>query len=722
MIEERMKSAMQNKLPDVPEGFDARSDMQLLELTTPVKEKRMRLSIGWVMALVLVCVLATGAVAATLNLFGLGDFIARYAGETGATVTEEFKESIQSEDITAKTDRAVYTVQESYYDGSSIRITMTIQPRENVMLLNGLYEEGRYDVDEEPWIIYDNIEQTTIAEYALKNSNGRLACVEADVNLWPDAAKTDELSPGYWVMNTILNEDGSVTMCYKWDVADYINEREERDILLNMSYTPGTVSAEEHRIDLEKANTETTEIPLKIRFAGNEQYVYSKEMVFPDAGVTVTNVCMTVTPLDINCVLTYKITDTSKWYKARTDEAPLMFRFVRKDNTEANGWEAFPVGFGGGYSTSRENGGPIRATFSVSRDAYSDHYALQAYNRELKMTFNTVEFDPQPWKEEVLFTPHEPAEWLYDYQPEKPSKLTEENRSCEKDGIRLELVSSSVKDGMMNVVFSLEDTEGERINENTEADITLDGEYVELRYDAEQKKLFLTWSTEAEYAEQENQNYELEIVMLRNHRDIQVDLLPLLEQYGSQAKLIHVREEDCDEDGSKLKSELVLDYTNSLDIPLSEYVKLSGIGVEDGVLRVQFHYPKHHYWIAQIFKDADSRTDEWAQGPYRTCFIPPYECYAYLYEANEHDEGKLLREDVYGPLGIAWGSPDGNEEEDIRAFGQSYNIYEWNEFRFDMGSGLTETQKLTAEIHEEDPPIIGIWDIHVPAGMVNPAR
>ena len=79
MIEERMKSAMQNKLPDVPDGFDARSDMQLLELTTPVKAKRMKLSIGWVMALVLVCVLATGAVAATLNLFGLGDFISRYA-------------------------------------------------------------------------------------------------------------------------------------------------------------------------------------------------------------------------------------------------------------------------------------------------------------------------------------------------------------------------------------------------------------------------------------------------------------------------------------------------------------------------------------------------------------------------------------------------------------------------------------------------------------------
>ena len=47
MIEERMKSAMQNKLPDVPDGFDARSDMQLLELTTPVKAKRMKLSIGW---------------------------------------------------------------------------------------------------------------------------------------------------------------------------------------------------------------------------------------------------------------------------------------------------------------------------------------------------------------------------------------------------------------------------------------------------------------------------------------------------------------------------------------------------------------------------------------------------------------------------------------------------------------------------------------------------
>ena len=32
MIENRMKNAMQQKLPDVPEGFDARSDMQLVRL------------------------------------------------------------------------------------------------------------------------------------------------------------------------------------------------------------------------------------------------------------------------------------------------------------------------------------------------------------------------------------------------------------------------------------------------------------------------------------------------------------------------------------------------------------------------------------------------------------------------------------------------------------------------------------------------------------------
>ena len=719
MIEERMKSAMQNKLPDVPDGFDARSDMQLLELTTPAKEKRMKLSIGWVIALVLVCILATGAVAATLNLFGLRDFISRYAGETGATVTEEFRESIQPENITAETDRAVYTVQESYYDGSSIRIIVSIQPRENELLLDDFY-----NADDDVWCIYDHVdpETTTIAEYARKNYNGRLASVEADINVWPNAAKMNEISPLPPRREFKMNEDGSVTVYYKWDVADYIKEREERDILLYMSYTQGTVSSEECRIDFDTVKTELTQIPLKIRFAGNEHYVYNKEMVFPDAGVTVTGVFMTVTPLDINCVLNYKITDNSKWFKARTEEAPLMFRFVRPDSTEPDGSKAFPVGFGGSYNTNSMDDGRIRATFSVSRDAYSDHYALQAYNRDLKMTFNTVEFDPQPWKEEELYKPHEPAEWLLDYQPEKPTKLTEENRSCEKNGIRLELVSSSVKDGMMDVVFSLEDTEGDRINENTEADITLDGEYVEPRYDAEQKKLFLTWSTETEYAVPDNQNYELEIRMLRNHRDIQVDLLPLLEKYGSQANLIHVREEDCDEEDSELKSELVLDYTNSLDIPLSEYVMLSGIGVEDGILRVQFHYPKHHYRIVQIFKDADSRTDEWYQGPNTIYCIPPYDCYAYLYETDEHDEGKLLREDVYGPLGIAWGSHDIDEEEDIRAFGQSYNIYEWNEFRFDMGSGLTETQKLTAEIHEEDPPIIGIWDIHVPAGMVNPAR
>ena len=43
--------------------------------------------------------------------------------------------------------------------------------------------------------------------------------------------------------------------------------------------------------------TETTEIPLKIRFAGNEQYACNQKLEFPDAGVTVENVFMTVTPM-----------------------------------------------------------------------------------------------------------------------------------------------------------------------------------------------------------------------------------------------------------------------------------------------------------------------------------------------------------------------------------------------------------------------------------------
>ncbi len=680
----------------------------------PVK----KMSFAAVLAIVLVCVLATGALAAAMNIFGLGDFLFRQAEKNGATLTEEFMESVRQEDISAGTENVKYTVQESYYDGEFLRVIMNIRPGDNVLLLN----DNDFTTDKYTRSVYSQTEpeNMTAGEYAGKDHNGRTARIRAEAVLWPDAAKKTEIP--YAMSEFRLNEDGSVTAYYQWEVWNYIKQ-EDRDILLKMSYTPGTVSGETNQADPEERNTEITEIPLKIHFTGSEKYYCNEKLAFPEAGVKVHLIAMTVTPLDINCNVYWKITDADRRQAAQADNTCLGFQLVTPDSTEPDGWKAIPAGFAGYTYTTQVDTDEYRTTFTVSRDAFSDHYALRAVNTTLKQTFGTVEFDVKPREEESssksdsdadAFT----ADWLYDFKAEKPEKMTAENTSFVKNGIRLELVSSSVKNGMVNMVFSLEDTEGNRISENTEADIIMDGEGVETRYDAEQKKLFLTWTTE--YEETEDPAYELEIALLRNSYDIEVDLLPLLKEYGSQAKLIPIREEDLGSDDHSTGKEEVLDYTNSLEIPLSKHVMLSGIGIVDDVLHVQFHYPKHHYEVVRLYKDADSRVNEWAEGPYCVYSYGPYECWAYLYEAEERHEELPLSEDIEGPLGTVWGGTEGNETpEEEQIIGGNLNLAEWHEFRFKIASGLTETQKLTAGIHEEEPPIIGLWTINVSTGLVS---
>ena len=402
MIEERMKSAMQNKLPDVPDGFDARSDMQLLELTTPVKAKRMKLSIGWVMALVLVCVLATGAVAATLNLFGLGDFISRYAKDAGITLPENIEESFLKEDVTVESEHMVYTVHETYYDEAYIRIAVTMHPKNNELLVN----EFGIDAEGDIWSVYNQMEPETktVAEYAKEHYDGHVAQIGAYLNAWPEKEKDWDGYPNE-MTDFMMNEDGSVTAYYHWKLADYGDPTPEDTILLYMEYTPNTAEEDAEYFDFNLDNTERTKIPLRVKFTGNEKWVCEDEMEFPSVGVKVTRVQMIVTPLDVRCEVQAVVTD-EELYNAQEEEGMLAFQFVTPDSTEPDGYKTVKAGLDGGVvkdTPEPEEGEPttFKVHFSISPEAIGDHYALRAFNRIIRQKYETVEFTMKPLEEET---------------------------------------------------------------------------------------------------------------------------------------------------------------------------------------------------------------------------------------------------------------------------------------------------------------------------------
>ena len=76
-----------------------------------------------------------------------------------------------------------------------------------------------------------------------------------------------------------------------------------------------------------------------------------------------------------------------------------------------------------------------------------------------------------------------------------------------------------------------------------------------------------------------------------------------------------------------------------------------------------------------------------------------------------------MAEDIAGPLPLSWGKGQEKAEE-VPEWDANVSQAEWEEFHYSVGSGLTDTQKLTAEIREEEPPIIGLWTVKVPPRLI----
>ena len=193
---------------------------------------------------------------------------------------------------------------------------------------------------------------------------------------------------------------------------------------------------------------------------------------------------------------------------------------------------------------------------------------------------------------------------LYRYWPEAAEFLMPLNVSCENQGIRMEVLSAAVGQRDALITFSLQDLEGDRINELTETGIDLEGLfpiYTEaatetrlLSYDAETKT--------AVYAEEirtngmslpEGGKATLTLTGLRQHEI--VDLLPLLKQYEARTDTVSLPENSQpmslqNATGVIPKGMKVLDPAGSLEIPLAEHTYLCGYGWIDGLLHVQIRY------------------------------------------------------------------------------------------------------------------------------------
>lgn len=195
---------------------------------------------------------------------------------------------------------------------------------------------------------------------------------------------------------------------------------------------------------------------------------------------------------------------------------------------------------------------------------------------------------------------------LHAFWPEAAEFLMPVNASCESEGIRMEVLSAVVKGDKAHVTFSLQDLEGDRLNEYSlasfsdlafptkaqeEEDYLPISTIAQLSYDPETKTA--VFAQEFDYdASLVNEDYQIPLYIpcLSNTPYDQMDLKPLLEEYGKEVKTAQAPDNARALMEKPPVNRTILDPAANLKIRLNDYTELSGIGWIDGQLHAQIHY------------------------------------------------------------------------------------------------------------------------------------
>lgn len=211
-------------------------------------------------------------------------------------------------------------------------------------------------------------------------------------------------------------------------------------------------------------------------------------------------------------------------------------------------------------------------------------------------------------------------EALREHFPEVADQLMPVNRSCEKDGLRLDLISGLVKGDETWVVYSLQDLEKKYPGATVKSMLwdnnigTPDGgeDQVLFTDEKEHKYYFCSHNHYTAPISTEARMITLGVSHYEAYRMEKLDALQLLDEYGitSEGVLSPERLPGVNADGTPLIQEKVkvLDYNQPhLNIPVIGDVVLTGIGWVDGAFHVQFHNPNSR----SITTESITATSNW---------------------------------------------------------------------------------------------------------------
>ena len=346
-------------------------------------------------------------------------------------------------------------------------------------------------------------------------------------------------------------------------------------------------------------------------------------------------------------------------------------------------------------SISGKDNDPVRTVdLTVQWDAgtYSRHeipFRLQQVTPQMDAYrvdpdgFETgTEAEPVSKKELVFLTEEEIIRQEISYQEISFDDLIPINLSAEKQGIRMEVISGCVKGQDLYILCSLQDLEGRYDGLDMEIEQLFKAGSLRMGYSrpysnyAENKSFWLFHTEEFAQYQAEDGTITFGIDRVNFEKDKSIDLLPFLKEYGKETDGVNAPgNARLLGNGMSAEDLKVLDYTNPLDVPLTETVKLAGIGWIDNQLHIQVQTAAE-----TIQKDNST---------------------AY----------SITNINVYNPFSSQ--SSQGMQWDD-----NGDRFPHWYDYVFDISPENAEQQWICAEVRETKGVVDDNWEVQVPIDML----
>ena len=286
--------------------------------------------------------------------------------------------------------------------------------------------------------------------------------------------------------------------------------------------------------------------------------------------------------------------------------------------------------------------------------------------------------------------------------PGVAEELKPVNLSCEKQGIRMRVLSALVKGNEYWAIYAMKDLEGDRINthyfprpsENLEENAS-EWEGTHFYSTPEYGEIYMTHSTFSKPVQPEEGILTLNVKDIALGSRTQLDLIPLLKQYGKTSEgveppqvlpIIKAGSVCFDEDVRKAGVK-VLDYSDPLDVELEGNVSLSGIGWIGDQLHVQVRCKGN-----EVYKLTNS-PEKYG-----------YDRYSVWVMNYPGEAGYSLNEKL-SPL--RWGVSD-----------EMSDAAEWHEYIFNSTPADVDRMNLQVRISEVTGVVEDNWEIRIPMDMI----